>query len=102
MNHVFGYDPLLRKMRTFEALPDGRFVVNTEYDAEPIVDAATANRNHLWPGHYRAEHGTKVATIPMPIWIQLKRQGILADQKRFAQWLEEHPAFKAVDGRPLG
>lgn len=65
-------DELLQKVVKFHDLNDGRFAVETIYDAQQVKDANTYIRNEQ-PDHWRGnEH--LVARIPMPLWQQLQTQ----------------------------
>ena len=96
-------DPLLGRVRRFHALPDERFAIESRYDLEPILEANQVAREH-WPGHYRGtpELGiTLAARLPMPIWHQLRKVGILQDPTALQRWLNTWPAFKATSGNAI-
>lgn len=96
-------DPLARRVQTMH-VEGGKVVLNTAFDAQDMVDEAAMARN-AWAGNYKGSPhlgATRVAILPMTILMELRKQGIMQDKKAFAKWLNEHPAFKAVDGHPLG
>lgn len=79
-------DPLLEKVVTLHDLNDGRFAVETRYNVEPLKDQNTALRNANkadWKGE------NWVASLPMPLWMALRQQGVIQDPKRFKRWLND-------------
>src|SRR6266576_2736899 len=96
-------DPLLGRVRLFHDLGDDRFAVESQYDLEPTLDATQQARQE-WPGHYRGTPGlgmTLAARLPMPIWMQLRKLGILQDPVALQRWLNAWPAFKATEGNAI-
>lgn len=96
-------DPLLGRVRLFHDLGDDRWAIESRYDLEPALEANQVSRK-AWPGHYRGspELGmTLAARLPMPIWMQLRKTGILRDPKALQKWLNEWPAFKATEGNAI-
>jgi hypothetical protein len=92
-------DPLLQKVVRFHDLHDGQFAVETVYDAQQVKDANTVIRNAQpagWKGH---EH--LVARLPMPLFQQLRSQGIVQDPKAWAKWLNDpdNAIFRTKTGR---
>lgn len=99
---VVASDPVSRRIQTLTHEHD-RLVLNTTYDAEPILEDAKIGRDHLWSGNYHKDGlGTRIATIPLTILVMLRQKGILQDRKALARWLNDNPGFKTVDGNPIG
>lgn len=80
---------------------DGIITVETEQDVEAVVEDAKIRYNLFderspWKGDMH-----KVASIPMPMLMDLQRQGIIDDPKRFAAWLNDrdNEAFRTRPGR---
>lgn len=82
---------------------DGKIIMNTKFDVEPVLLQAEFERLN-WNGSFRGtkELGMlKGASIPMPIWYQLRQAGILQDPVAFCRWLKSNPKFKTTDGNPF-
>ena len=92
-------DPALGKVVKFHDLNDGRFAVETLYDVEKIKDEATRVRNDSPKNWHGLSH--LVAQIPMPLYQQLRQQGIVQDPKRFKAWLNnpDNAIFRTKHGR---
>jgi len=95
---LLDYDPVTGHAQEIH-VDDEQIVVAEEQDVTDIIDqnvseyASVDERAHF--GELR-----KVASIPMSVFFELQRQGILAyngqptDQKRFAQWLNDRDNLK--------
>lgn len=92
-------DPALQKVVKFHDLHDDRFAVETVYDVQAIKDEATRVRNDS-PANWHGVHHL-VAQIPMPLYQQLRSQGIVQDPTRFKAWLNnpENAIFRTKHGR---
>jgi len=68
-------------------------------DCTEIVEANRELYN-LSDGIPRFGDGKRVASIPMVIYMELVRQGITKDQKKFRQWLNDpdNRAFRTLPG----
>lgn len=77
-----------------------RVTMETLQDVEPILDDAQRDYNSV---DERARWGEfqKIGTIPMPIYMQLRREGVLRDPKALAKWLNDrdHLKFRTRPGR---
>src|SRR5262245_30271989 len=93
MRRLLGIDPLTEKRTVFHALPDGRFVVETQVDVEAIVENATVLRNAA-PSGFRGDGLHHVGSIPMPLWQRLRAEGRAQDPKAIQRWLNEHQKFQ--------
>lgn len=75
IRHVFNYDDV-----TDEA------TITAEQDVDTVVEANKAlyNENH-------GRHGemTRVAQIPMVVYMDLKKRGIIDDQAAMKRWLND-------------
>lgn len=98
-------DPLLQKVVKFHDLNDGRFAVETIYDAQQVKDANTYIRNDQPAGWKHNEH--LVGRIPMVLWQQLqtkwKEQGLgYAERQRAMKAFLNDPdnaIFRTKSGR---
>ena len=97
----FSFDPAAATRTLWHEYHDGTIIVETEQDVEAVVeDAKIRHSMHdersPWKGDLH-----RVASIPMPILMELERQGIIEDPKRFAAWLndKDNAAFRTRPGR---
>lgn len=97
-------DPALAKVAKFHDLNDGRFAVETVYDAQAVVDynaAVRAANKKDWKGE------NLVGRVPMPMWQQLQmvwRGMKLSKEERHARLLKlladpDYADFKVKAGR---
>jgi len=103
MADVIVSDAVARKVQLMHHMGDGRIVFETRLDAEPVMTHAEFARSR-WKGNFRGskELGlTMAASIPMPLWWELRHLGILNDPPAFQRWLDANPAFKTTEGRAL-
>lgn len=79
---------------------DGTITVHTEQDVEDIIDCAREDRN-AHEKHTPYGELSRVASIPLTIYFDLKRQGIIDDDKRFKKWLNDSDnlAFRTRPGK---
>jgi hypothetical protein len=77
----------------------GQIHIEQVQDVTPIVEANKALYN-LSDGVPRFGDGKRVASIPMVIYMELKRQGIAQDEKKLRQWLNDpdNRAFRTLPG----
>jgi hypothetical protein len=83
----FSYDPVLGIKRTFHGSEDGNtFVIQTTQETEDIVESnntAFNNAPERW-GEF-----TRVASIPISIYYDLKKKGIADDDTAMKRWLND-------------
>lgn len=88
ITEIFHYDPDT----------DG-FTIHTQQDVTALVEG----NKYLHNEDTGTKFGelTRVASIPMSIYVELKKQGIIDDQKRFRKWLNdpENRFFRTRGGR---
>ena len=81
----------------------GVSTIRTEQDASAIIALNKLHQSHFssgkdkWGDGY--DHKTKVASIPLNIWMDLKKQGIADDPVRMKRWLND-PDNLAFRTRP--
>lgn len=68
-------------------------------DAEPIIEANKAAFNSVDERARWADNHNRVASIPLTIYWDLKRRGIIDDQVRLKKWLND-PDNRAFRTRP--
>jgi hypothetical protein len=83
----FSYDPVLGIKRTFHGSEDGNtFVIQTEQDTTGIVEANKAAYNDA---PERWGDMTRVASIPLSLYFDLKKKGITDDPVAMKRWLND-------------
>ena len=87
---VFDVDPVtgVKKMWHYDGDTD-KAVIETIVDATDVVEENKAQFNQIdekagWKGDMH-----KVASIPMALFYDLKKQGIIDDQARLKAWLND-------------
>jgi hypothetical protein len=98
---LFSVDPITAIRKTWHEDADGRVDLQTEHDVTDIVEDAKGHHNLFdertpWKGDMH-----RVASIPMPLFMELQRQGIVDDPKAFKRWLNERDnrVFRTRPGR---
>lgn len=87
MRLPFSYDPVLGIKRTFHADEDGNgFVIQTEQATTDIIEANKAAFNEA-PDRWG--EWTRVASIPLSIYYDLKKKGIADDEVALKKWLND-------------
>ena len=86
---VIRNDPFARTTTVLHEDVDGKTVVETRQDIEPILAANAEHRKVTQGQRFGGDGGRQhlAARIPMVIVMQLHRQGILRDAKEFTKWL---------------
>ena len=76
------------------------FRIESIQDVEPIIEYNKALYNAT---DERARHGdvSRVANIPLVVWADLKRRGIMDDEKKLSAWLNdpENRMFRTRPGK---
>ncbi len=93
MKRNLSYDPMSGIKTDFvyeagETLADDHFVISTSQDVSKIIEvnkrsANAVDRRDKW-GEF-----SKVASIPLSIYYDLNKQGIIDDEQRFKRWLND-------------
>ena len=89
--HAYG----VHRQVTFEG---DQVVTKLTYDAEPLLEAAKAERIATAGNRWGEGVGTKVGTMPMAVYAEfMKVQSAEERQKFILKWLRENPAFVTFD-----
>ena len=85
---IFDTDPLTGITRYWHVKGDGEFVIETQ---QQVSDIADANKRSFADTDTKAKYGdmAKVASIPLNVYYELKRQGIVDDPKAMKKWLND-------------
>ena len=95
---LFDHDPLTGITEWFEAdEAEGTFTIQTSQDVDGIIDLNQAHRREFSSGRDTwgegFDHRTKVASIPLNVWLDLKKRGITKDPAAFKRWLNDGDNF---------
>lgn len=97
---VLGGDLLAKRKILWHEEPDGRIVVETQQDYEDILVENQENRKDRsgFKGKQPLHH---VAQIPLTVYEQLMRDGVVEDGRDLRKWLEteEGKIWKTHPGR---
>lgn len=80
---------------------DESFTIETLQDVEPLIEVNKAQYNGAPEvGRFRGDMH-KVASIPLTIYYDLKRKGVIDDPKRMKAWLNDpdNRVFRTMPGR---
>jgi len=93
MKRNLSFDPLsgIQTDFTYEAgetLADDSFVISTSQDVSKIIEANKRSANAV-DRRYKWGEFSKVASIPLSVYYDLKKQGIIDDEQRFKRWLND-------------
>jgi len=83
---LFGHDPLTGVTEYWHVTDKGEYVIEKIQDVTSIVKANKRQYNEA-PQKYGDMN--KVASIPLSVYYELKRQGIADDPKAFRKWLND-------------
>lgn len=67
---------------------DGTYTIETDQNMSAIIDSNKKQHNAT-DKHTKHGEWSKVASIPMSIYYDLKKKGIIDDPKAFAKWLND-------------
>mgnify|MGYP003111220019 CR=1 FL=1 len=86
MKRLFSSDPSTGITKYWHVTGSGEYVVETQQDVSAI-----ANANKRQYDDTPSKHGdmNKVASIPLSVYYQLKREGIADDPSALKKWLND-------------
>lgn len=94
MKRLFDYDPVTGVKQWFH-MEEGsdEFTIQTEQPVDDLIEANRADYNSFTSGRDRWGEDigarTKVASIPLNVYQDLKAKGILKDQAALKRWLND-------------
>lgn len=93
-------DPLVGAKTEWEMQGDKLLVRNAQ-DAEPIIEANKAELNSGEDGYSKSRNLRRVASIPLVLYLDLKKRGILGDRVKFRRWLNDpdNRLFRTAPGK---
>lgn len=95
---IFDTDPLTGITRYWHLKDTGEFVIETEQKIN--VDQANLRARNATDKHTKWGDVSRVASIPLSIYYDLKRRGITDDPKAMKRWLNDpdNRAFRTREG----
>jgi len=97
---LFDHDPLTGITRWFHwDDAEDAFYIQTQQETEDLIDQNKREANDTsngWSGDWH-----KVASIPLTIFMQLQKEGIVDDQEAMKKWLNDpnNAYFRTKHGR---
>lgn len=83
---IFSQDPTTGITKYWHVSDKGEYVIETVQDVSKIADLNRAEYNES-PSKWGDVN--KVASIPLPVYYDLKRRGIADDPKALRKWLND-------------
>lgn len=99
-SRLFDFDPIMRRQVLFHSSDDGNsFTLENQQDVTELLENNKLNRldaQEDWKGDMH-----RVASIPLVLWMQLRREGVTSDPKAFRRWLNDpdNAAFRTKEGK---
>jgi hypothetical protein len=95
---IFDTDPLTGITRYWHMKDNGEFVIETEQRIN--VDAANTRARNATDKRTKWGEMARVASIPLSVYYDLKRKGIVDDPKAMKKWLNDpdNRAFRTREG----
>ena len=83
-----------------DSLKDDQIIISESQDVTAIIEANNRSANEI-DKHQKYGEWSKVASIPLNLYYDLKRQGIVDDPARFKKWLNDsdNRFFRTRGGR---
>ena len=85
---VFSHDPMTGITKYWHDNQDGTVTIESDQDVSEILKANQANRSSFEKGDRWGEM-SRVASIPLTVYYDLKQKGILDDQAAMKKWLND-------------
>lgn len=95
---IFDTDPLTGITRYWHVKDNGEYVIETVQKVD--VDEANTRARNATDKRTKWGEMARVASIPLSVYYDLKRQGIVDDQKAFKKWLNDpdNRVFRTREG----
>ena len=95
---IFDTDPLTGITRYWHLKENGEYVIETVQKLD--VDESNTRARNATDKRTKWGEMARVASIPLSVYYDLKRQGIVDDQKAFKKWLNDpdNRVFRTREG----
>lgn len=97
MKRLFSRDEATGISKYWHVTGEGEYVIETVQDSTKIIEANKRSYNDV-TGKFG--NNSKVASIPLSVYYELKKQGIADDPTAFKKWLNQsdNQAFRTRSG----
>lgn len=97
---VLSHDPLTGVTKYWVDNGDGTFTIETDQDFKKIIQN-NRNLTKETDKHTKWGEWSRVASIPLTVYYDLKQKGILDDEKALKKWLNdpENKYFRTREGK---
>lgn len=89
---VISHDSLTGTTQKMHLTTDNKLVLETTYEVDAVAEMAKAERNSISRTDKVADGMVKVASIPMMVYLDLRKRGILGDKTALRKWLASDEA----------
>lgn len=91
-SEAISYDSLTGTLQKMHLTTDNKLVLETEYAVDPIAEMAKAERDAISRTDKVPDGMVKVASLPMMVYLDLRKRGILGDRNELRKWLASEDA----------
>ena len=91
-SETISYDSLTGTLQKMHFTTDNKLVLETEYAVDPIAEMAKAERDAISRTEKVPDGMVKVASLPMMVYLHLRKRGILGDRTELRKWLASEEA----------
>lgn len=85
---VFSHDPMTGITKYWHDNQDGTVTIESDQDVKAIMEANQFGRKEV-DKHAKWGEMTRVASIPLTLYYELQKKGILDDQAAMKKWLND-------------
>lgn len=85
---VFSHDPMTGITKYWHDNQDGTVTIESDQDVKAIMEANQFGRKEA-DKHAKWGEMTRVASIPLTLYYELQKKGILDDQAAMKKWLND-------------
>ena len=89
---VISYDSMTGTLQKMHLTTDNKLVLETTYEIDPIAEMAKEERNSVSRTEKLPDGMVKVASLPMMVYLDLRKKGILGDKTALRKWLASEEA----------
>ncbi len=91
-SEVISYDSLTGTLQKMHLTTDNKLVLETSYEIDPVAEMAKAERDAISKTDKVPDGMVKVASLPMMVYLDLRKKGILGDRTELRKWLASEEA----------
>jgi len=98
-SEIISHDSLTGTTQKMHLTTDNKLVLETTYEVDAIAEMAKAERNSIGRTERLPDGMVKVASLPMMIYMDLRKKGILGDKMALRKWLASEEAAPFLTNR---